>query len=256
MTYLRSSKSCEKCGDNHRGKPFCFYEDGYHCFSCGYTKSYDRSFSVREQRTIDIPGLTDVKSRLAEFSLDNQLWLNKYFITQEEINKYNIKEAPDGALVFCTIEDDKVVHYQKRFNTVPRRITSYGAKVPSISSIESDSIAIVEDYLSHIRAGKYIDTACLWGTKCSYEFLKGLLNYKNILVWLDNDHTKEINSGQISAKKICKDLNSVLGFKLRRYGFGHVQIPNVILVVTDKDPKAYSPSEIKIILENHHALHK
>ena len=256
MTFLQSYRECPQCGDNHKGKPFCTYEDGYHCFSCGYTKSYDRSFSVREQRTIDIPGLTDVKSIMSAFSLENQLWLNKYFITQQEINKYNIKEAPDGALIFCNVENNVVKHYQKRYNTVPRRILSCGKKEPSISSIESDSVAIVEDYISHIRVGRYIDTVCLWGTKCSYDFLKGLLNYKNILVWLDNDNTKEINSGQESAKKICNILNSVLALKIRRYGFGNIDLPKVKLVVTDKDPKAYSPSEIKLILENNHALYK
>lgn len=249
MTYISSSRNCEKCGDNHKGKPFCIYADGFHCFSCGYTKISDRSFSVREPRTeVKIPQLGELKSRMDEFSITNQLWLNKYYITKENVRNFNIKEAPDGALVFCSVRNGEVVHYQLRYNTIPRQIKSYGPKTPSVSSVGSRSVAIVEDYLSHIRVGEFIDTACLWGTKASYEFLDTLMNYRKIIVWLDNDHTKETNSGQIAAKKICKMLDSILRLKKQKYGFGGISLPEVSILTTDNDPKAYSPSEIQTIL--------
>ena len=249
MTYLSSHKECPSCGDNHKGNPYCLYENGAHCFSCGYTKSYDRSFSIQESRKVSIPELPNLKSRMEEFTLENQLWLNKYYITKDHVGQYHISEAPDGALVFCNIDNNgDVTHYQMRYNTIPRRILSKGPKTPSISSIEASTIVLVEDYLSHIRVGELFDTACLWGTKASYDFLKSLLPYTTILVWLDNDSQKEINSGQIAAKKICKMLESILRLERRRFGFGGRQLPTIINIATDNDPKVYSPSEIKNIL--------
>jgi hypothetical protein len=254
MTYISSSAECPQCGDNHKGKPFCTYANGVHCFSCGFTQSYDRTFSVPEQRTFSIPEIPDSCFNPSKFSIINLLWLNKYYVTNEDIIKHQISEAPDGALVFCTVEKGKVVHYQKRWNTTPRRILSYGPKTPAISSIGSSTIALVEDYVSYVRLSKYIDVACLWGTKASYEFLNSLLTYEKILVWLDNDKDKETNSGQIAANKICNSLNSILSFKLRRRGFGNTHIPKIELKVTDCDPKAYSPSELEQILGASHAI--
>ena len=110
----------------------------------------------------------------------------------------------------------------------------------------TNTVVLVEDYLSAIRVGQHYDTYCLWGTKCSYEFLKELFDsYETVLVWLDNDETKEINSGQEASKKICKMVNSILSYKNRKR---LVPLWQVVNVVTDMDPKCYSDSEIKNIL--------
>lgn len=256
MTYLSNSSECPSCGSEHKSRPFCTYENGVHCFSCGYTKTYDRSFSTMKigDRTPNIPGLTGLKSRLADFCLENQMWLNKYFITAEDIKNHNVQETEDGALIFCTIQHDVVVHYQKRYNTIPRRILSYGPKTPSISSINSSTIALVEDFISYIRISKYIDVICLWGTKTSYEVLKGLLNYTKVLVWLDNDIEKETNSGQEAAKKICQMLQSIINYNNRRFGFGSKKFPEVTNIVTNGDPKSFSPSQLEEIIGVKHAI--
>jgi len=250
MTFLTASADCPSCGSQHKAKPFCIYENGVHCFSCGYTKSYDRTFSIAQEtrtKNTNFPELNEMKSH--NFSLDNLQWLNKYYVTPELVRKHSIYEAPDGALIFCVTKDGEVVHYQKRYIRENRLILSYGPKTPLITSIGSDTVAIVEDPLSGIRVGEHCDSVCLWGTKTSYEFLKSLLNYKKILVWLDNDHTKQTNSGQVAAKKICNMLESVIRLRLRRYGFGGLEVPEVVNCVTSCDPKCYSPSEIKIIVE-------
>lgn len=251
MTYLSSSSECPKCGGNHKGKPFCAYENGYHCFSCGYTKTYDRTYSIFEQRKLSIPEFPDnslLKCKMDDFTLINKLWLNKYYITKDDVIKYNIQEAPNGALIFCAVINGEVAHYQTRLNTTPRYITSKGQKVPAVSFTDSSTIVLVEDFVSHIRVGKYFDAACLWGTKASYTFLESLLSYTKILVWLDNDAQKETNSGQIAAKKICNSLESILSYKNRRYGFGNINLPVVMNMVTDADPKYYSPSELEELL--------
>ncbi len=253
MTYLSSDKACPSCGDNHKGKPFCTYENGVHCFSCGYTIKYDRSFAARENRPVEIPEIPDACFNPSKFSVNNLIWLNKYFITINDIYKYNIAESSDGALIFSNMENQQVTHYQLRYNTVPRVIRSHGKKIPSISSVGALTIVLVEDYISHIRVGRSFDTACLWGTKISYDWLETILHYENIVIWLDNDKDKEINSGQEAAKKICKMLNRVIQLKQGKFGFGGIRVPKVHIKITDNDPKCYSDSEIEEILGEFYA---
>ena len=248
MTYLTNSADCPSCGDQHKGKPYCTYENGVHCFSCGYTKSYDRTFSISESKIPAILAEPNAKSNPAEFSLENLAWLNKYYISNDDIRKHHILEAENGALIFCTIQDNKIVHYQTRLNKPTRIILSHGTKIPAKSSIESDIVVLVEDFISYIRLSEICDVICLWGTKTSYEVLNSLLNYANILVWLDNDYSKQTNSGQENAKIICKNLSNILQFKLKKFGFGDIQLPKVTNIVTSSDPKCYSPSELRQIL--------
>ena len=109
------------------------------------------------------------------------------------------------------------------------------------------TVVLVEDYLSAVRVGQHYDTYCLWGTKCSYEFLKELFDsYETVLVWLDNDGTKETNSGQVAAQKICKMANSILSYKNRKRLTPLWAVKNVL---TENDPKTFSDTEIREILE-------
>jgi len=248
MTYLYNSADCPACGSDHKGKPYCTYENGVHCFSCRYTKSYDRTFSISESRIQPIPDQPDAKSNPAEFSLENLVWLNKYFIMKEDITKHHILEAQNGALIFCTIQNNKIVHYQTRLNIPKRIILSYGTKIPAHNRIGSSTVVLVEDFISYIRLSELCDVVCLWGTKTSYNFLESLLTYSKVLVWLDNDQAKETNSGQENAKIICKMLQHVIQCKLSKFGFGDIEVPKVTNIVTNCDPKCYSPSEIKKIL--------
>jgi len=252
MTYLSSSKECPNCSDQHKGKPFCTYENGVHCFSCGYTKSYDHSFTFQNSR-LHNPIRTEFPECItdpAKFSLVNLKWLAKYYVDAALIRKFRIAETKNGGLILPYFKDGELVCYQTRWNTEPRLIISSGSKVPALFSIqESRTLVIVEDFISAIRCAEHVDSVSLWGTKVSYEYLKlWFKQYDNILVWLDNDHTKKTNSGQIAANKICNNLNSILQSNNRRYGFGQQEAKRIKLVVTDCDPKAFSPSEIEDII--------
>ena len=251
MTYLSNSAECPACGSDHKGKPYCTYENGVHCFSCGYTKSYDRTFSVSESRIQPIPDQPQAKSNPAEFSLHNLAWLNRYYVTSHEIKKHHIMEAQNGALIFCTIENNEIVHYQTRLNIPNRIILSYGTKIPARYSIGSSTVILVEDFISYVRLSEFSDVICLWGTKTSYKLLESLLNYSKVLVWLDNDTTKQTNSGQEGAKIICKMFKHVIQCKEEKFGFGNLQLPDITNIITNCDPKCYSPSELKRILRNY-----
>ena len=248
MSFLSSHASCPSCGGGHRGRPFCIYPNGYHCFSCGYSKNADRSFSYQDTRP-SIPEQPECEWEPTRFSLENRQWLMKYYIEDELIRKYRIGQTAQGALLFPYIVGGIVVCYQTRLNGVTRRIQSFGAKAPALFLGGNDTLVIVEDFLSAIRIAEHADSVCLWGTKAPFLSLQEWASqYAIILVWLDNDAAKETNSGQIAANKICKTLNSVLSFNNRKYGFGGRAKVIVKNIITDNDPKEFSPSEIKQII--------
>ncbi len=254
MTVLTSYKECPKCGDNHKAKPFCIYENGYHCFSCGYTKNADRSFSTRDFQ-VNIPKIPDCTFNPDKFLLENLKQLAKWYITKEDLVKHHIGECPNGSIVFPNIIDGVVVFYQQRWY-FPRRVLSGGSKIPMLSSIQSHRLVIVEDPISYIRLSNECDVVCLWGTKAPFCSLKQWFNdYTEIRVWLDNDASKETNSGQIAANKICNILKSVLSFNKRKFGFGGKDLAVIKNIVTELDPKCYSPYELREILGEYNDVH-
>lgn len=258
MTYLSSSAECVNCGSQHRGKPFCTYTNGVHCFSCGYTKSYDRSFTTRDIQgdTPRYPDIPNCNWEPSKFSIINLKWLSKYYVDDKIIRQFRIGETTNNGLVFPYIIGGSVVCYQTRWNVEPRLIVSRGAKVPAVFAVcESRTLVLVEDFISAIRVAEHCHSVCLWGTKAQYKDLQEWFNkYDNILVWLDNDSTKRTNSGQEAAKKICKTLNDVLSYNKRRYGFGLDREVTFSNIVTEHDPKMYSPSEIREIIGANHAI--
>lgn len=250
MTFLISSADCPSCGSSHKGKPFCTYVNGVHCFSCGYTKSYDRSFTPDRGIQARKANFPDACFDPNNFSIANLKWLAKYYVDAPLIRKHLIAETYNKGLVFPYFRDGELICYQQRWNVEPRLIVSRGAKVPALfANRESRTLVIVEDFVSAIRCAEHAHSVCLWGTKAPWESLKTWLSeYDEILVWLDNDAHKETNSGQEAAKKICNTLQSILQSTNRRYGFGQQVVKRIRHEVTDCDPKFYSPSELKAII--------
>lgn len=254
MTYISSSSDCPRCGSEHKGKPFCIYPNGYHCFSCGLSKNADRSFIIRDIHP-NIPKFPKCLWEPSAFTLSNRAWLLKYFVDDSDIRKYHIGQTEDGALLFPYIDNKEVVCYQTRLNLTSRIIKSYGEKTPALYSIGAKTLVIVEDFISAIRIAEHTDSVCLWGTKAPFLSLKEWCRkYSNILVWLDNDESKKTNSGQIAAEKICKTLKSILSFNNRKWGFGGAPEVTIRNIVTKEDPKCHTNSEIKEIIGAQHAL--
>lgn len=248
MKALANSATCPNCGGGHKSKPFCTYEDGYHCFSCGFSKRGDRSFSVREQLTVEAPGYPDdIIRQPCNFGVQNLKWLYERGLTDSDIQEFSIGEHDDHLILPCII-DNILVHYQRR-RINPRVITTHGEKHPLLTeSANKNSLVIVEDLISHIRVVKNGYTSlCLFGTKMLYEDVQKFSEYRNILVWLDNDHMKETNSGQIAAKKICKSFDNVLSYKYRQRSFSTKDY-TIKNIVTDKEPKEMLNSEIRRVL--------
>ena len=243
MKYLSNSRDCPRCGSNHKTKPFCVYENGVHCFSCGFTRTFDASFSIRESRIENCELPLGCKNNLAQFRLEHQAWLNQYYITQDHVSKYGIYEL-DDSLVFQLSENS----YQQRWLN-PRRFVTKNPKSPRLfSEFSNGKLVICEDFISAVRIAKHYDVLCLSGTKISFKELRDYTrNYNEVITWLDNDHEKEINSGQESAKIICNLLESVLQYNRRKFAFSPhgFKIRNIS---TEKDPKWYTDLEIRRLL--------
>lgn len=245
---ISNHKECPKCGDDHKGKPFCIYENGFHCFSCGYSHKGDRSFTraVPVFRSANLP---DINYNPSTFTVEAYRWLVQYYMTDDTIRCNNIGQAKDGSIVMPFVVDGVVVCWQQRWLGEERRFMTGGTKTPAMSSVHSDTVVIVEDFISFCRVSQITDCVCLFGTNLPDSTAQYLFNkYSNILVWLDNDTTKETNSGQKAAKKICKKFQSILAYKQRQFSFGGVDYPVVTNIATDQDPKCYSPTQLRSLL--------
>lgn len=247
--YISTSRDCFNCGSDHKTQPFVTYHDGYHCFSCGVTKRADRSFSAKyDSVVLEIEELPNLITEPGQFSLENYIWLNSYFMTDDLIRKHHIAECERGSLVFSHIVDGQVVHYQQRW-IEERKFRTGGQKRTMINSIDSDTIVIVEDFISAARVGEFVDVACLFGTFLMNKDAKEMLKkYKRIVIWLDNDDKKKSNSGQIAAVKIMNNFKYLMSLEDNRKSFGGNNIVLLQNISTQFDPKVYSNSEIKEIL--------
>jgi len=249
-SYISNSVDCPNCGIEHKGKPFCTYDNGHHCFSCGFTVKYDKSYSPIIPKQYTIPDLVNITFNVNKFSLSNQTWLYKYYLDEFTIREYSIaQDMDDGALIFPNIQNEQIVGYTKRYNKDGRKIYHYGEKVPYTASTGSSRCLVVEDYVSCIRLAKYQDVVCLWGTKINSSYLEQLLQkYAILTIWLDNDHEKEINSGQLAYEKIVLASTYLLNKHKRLYGWGCKSLCRLDHICTDMDPKCYSPTELRSIL--------
>lgn len=245
MKAIGNSRECPFCGGNHKSRPFCEYEDGYHCFSCGANKRSERGFSVSTKQRMDIPEWPDAESNPDAFSIPALTWLAKYYITPELIRQHNIMCLGD-TLIFPHIKDGALINYQTR-NVINRVITTSGEKIPMLlhTQFGSDTLIIVEDFISAINVSKSHNVLCLWGTKLNFEEIKYYTSiFNKFYVWLDNDHEKAVNSGQIAALKICKMLQSSIQYINRQYAFNMATSKRVYNITTAEDPKCYTSIEI------------
>lgn len=253
MKALSNSPECPKCGSQHKSKPFCLYENGWYCFSCGYTKAADRSFSFHNRR-IESPDWPDAISSYNDFPLSIKKWLLQYHIGGELCRKHNILSTEDESVIYVNLdEDNNVLFYQQRWPLKEQRaIQTKGSKcLNTFKTNRNTPIVLCEDFLSYVRIAEVCDVSCLWGTKIGLFHLKPLCQeYDTIITWLDNDQEKEINSGQVAADKIKEDVEYLFN-KQRYYRGFSAQKKKYINIVTELDPKWYTTSEIESIIKEH-----
>lgn len=174
-----------------------------------------------------------------------RLWLLRYHVTQQEVYEYAMKWSPsyerlilpihqDGRLVFWTgryFGDDAV---QPKWLHVK---SSKSNVLFDVGNKTSPYLVIVEDMLSaiSIKRSGYRAFALLGCQMQDNMFAELQRQCKStIVVWLDRD--KACNSFKLSKRL------KVLGYQSK-------------VVVTDLDPKEYTPEQIQALIGGQYAVH-
>ncbi len=252
MKALSNSAVCPNCGSGHKSKPFCLYDNGYFCFSCNYAKSADRSFTniTREIQT-NTPDFPEAISDYNDFPIAVKRWLLERGVGESLCRKHSIMCCEDNSVIYINLDDEgKLISYQQRWIlSKERRIITKGVKTPTLlNEVGSGFLVVVEDYLSAIRVAEQYDCLCLWGTTLNYSSLKEICKqYDKIFLCLDNDHDKEINSGQEAAKILAQKIQKEMENSFYYRGFT-LYSKKFVNIVAEKDLKYYTDSEIRNII--------
>lgn len=179
---------------------------------------------------------------MKEFSLGNLAYLYERGMTEALIYKYGIVQSDSGSLLFLPKIDGAVAYYVEK-NVTTGYTTASGTKPLCILG-KGSAIVLVEDYLSSIAIAEAgFASMCLFGTILSNQFAKHLLScYTDIHTWLDPDEP-----GQQGAEGIKKRLDDVAHYMCMRQPL-RVLSYRVKNIESDKDPKYYTKSEIKEII--------
>lgn len=250
MSQLLNMGACPYCNQGHNTSCFATYVNGYFCFSCGASKSYNKEQqgflpSPLLSKSLDISKLTlpDFVSDPRLFSLELRKWLYKYYLDDKLIRQYNILAA-DNSLLFLSHQDGEIQFYQQRFFP-NKKIINHGRKVVHKFENNHKTVVLTEDYISAIRVHECgVDSWCLFGTTLNYSDVDTLLDkYNKVYIWLDGD-----KAGRDGAAKIVKSIKNRINYVKKKYAYKYTQEYVVKNIVSDKDPKEYSPTEIEVFL--------
>lgn len=235
---LIETTSCPFCGKGHNTPCFAKYDNGYKCFSCGRFKISGRDLLLVEQKQT----LIDLPRHRAVESLEALEYLYQYHFTDKMIRKFNITETTNNTLLYSVFEGGECTFAVER-NYRHKHSMNHGLRKTHIIG-EGDEIVVVEDYLSACRVSKHKKVLCLFGTSINKPTLKHLItNHDKIILWLDGD-----GPGQTAASLIQSKIHTQLYYT---YINSLIQRkPAIYNIATDKDPKCYTDTKIKEILES------
>lgn len=131
-----------------------------------------------------------------ELPLKASLWLQKYSITLDEIKQFRFGWSPKKRrLILPVFQDNQLIYYQGRtFEKITKDNPKYlnirqsGAKNVYFRRNYSDSntIVVVEDILSAIKVGRYVNSLALLGSYLPPSIIP-ILREHNVVFWLDDD---------------------------------------------------------------------
>ena len=225
----------------------------FYCHHCGYSGFYKEKvanvYRVVKQPLTDKPSAKDLRlpkdvlKDTTRWSLDARGWLLKYGVTEQEIKNNGIVYSPSiNRLLFPLYMDGDYIGWQGRSLAKDGDVPKYLTTVDSNRLIGNcglyrsracqDTGVLVEDVISAIRVSRQVDAIALLGSHPTPEVINWIASrYKNIIIWLDNDKPE-----------VIKQQNKLLSlFKVLVSG-------RVEIVLTDKDPKDHSDTEIKRLL--------
>lgn len=229
MTRVISVSRCPKCaerGKDRKGNNLAEYENGYHCFSCGYNKP---KRTITRYNTLKTPKVYDGIVCDKKLLPEHLKWLLGYGLTEKEIGNFSYAykrvvkgyEIPCNLLVFINTGD---YWLGRNFADVGVRYLSSGEK-PLIKYGNNPKIAVfVEDVISAIKVGRVATAIPMLGAKIHADWINRVKGYERVVIW--GDYDKKIDNLYAARKA-----SEVLGKPVHS-------------VITEKDPKFYSTDEV------------
>ena len=229
MSRVLSVSRCPKCAERGRDKKannLAEYENGYHCFSCGYNKP---KCSLKRLETFPVPkvynGIVCEKKLLPA----HLKWLLGYGLTEKEMENFRYAtkrivkgyEIPCNLLVFINTGD---YWLGRNFADVGVRYLSSGEKPLLKYGTNPDVVVFVEDVISAIKVGRVATAIPMLGAKIPADWLNMVKGFERVVIW--GDYDKKIDNIYAARKA-----SEVLGKPVQS-------------VITEKDPKFYSTEEV------------
>ena len=227
---LISKERCPRCssrGADKNGDNLAVYADGHKwCYACGYIQRGSAIEKLKKQKQVGeahaywfIPSsyMDDVATK----------WLKKYHLTNEEIERWWFWDE-SGWLVF------NGGAYQCARNMVgnsPKYLIRGTLKTNwiTLGNTSGSSVVLVEDAVSALKVSRVTSCVPIHNAVISIELLSSLTGkFKKCIIWLDGDKRREVLKEAEKAKPF----------------FDEVEI-----VWTEKDPKCYTTTEIKGLLQ-------
>jgi DNA primase len=241
---LGRSKRVKHCNHNTTMK-ISHDEEGYHayCFRCseGGFKGHGIQrirdvFAEKEFQYAKVPRVPD------DFTLDvpdsAAVWYYSYGISASLARSYGIgySKSLDRVILPVYVDDCLAVVQARavRKGMQPKYLNQSGNKKGSVlfrsHNQGGDTVCVTEDILSCVRVGEVIPAVCPMGTSLSDTQAAQLLDYKTVLIWLDNDQ-----AGWKGASRMHKALSMVMQSRI---------------IKMDYDPKCYNQEQIKEITDD------
>jgi len=224
-------------------------EKGYstYCFRCG--KQPDEFIGhgalslaerLRMQKDLDEYVKSETIKLPDDFTLeipDKALaWPLSYGINDDVCRGYGFGWSEKLNRFVMPVYDDndnlKAVQSRAIDGFVPKYLNRGKYLFWSLDSSNTDYVVITEDMLSTVKVGFCAKAVSTLGTSISTKNASTIVKrYRKIYVWYDNDE-----AGMNGAKKVRKELM--------------MQGADVRIIHTEEDPKAYTRSQIKDILDD------
>ena len=231
-----SNSICPDCPPN-RSPSLATYADGTYCYRCRKATHYKSLFA--DTKTMYTPGMQyfgghPINGKVRE-------WLNKYYITDNHIEKYNITYDGTYQLIFPRFCDNDTIScaWIRNFSSKSKWLYTYRDKDAELFLYTFDNqqeiLYIVEDVVSGIRVSDYADCLVLGGTSCKKDKLIPIVSrYNKIILFLDGD-----NAGRTGAEKLRK--------LLKIYA-------DILILDNRKDPKEFTPKELKVLIDDNRKI--
>lgn len=202
------------------------------------TKAYAKSSCTNSasKRPFSLPN--DIESVPSEWPAKARVWCYQYGITDGELTRHGICYSERLKRVVLPVwANGKLQSFQTRKifdeDCKPKYLT-YGNKdsVFHVKHDDGNKLCIVEDILSSIKAGRYVNTMALGNTTLSDAQMNLIISnsYTEFVVFLDDDNA-QVKKAQLVIKNRLEQIGTV-----------------TIIHSNGRDPKEYSDEELKLCL--------